>query len=320
MTPLGISSPLRQSTTTGPCQQKKGLGNWLHQLRQTILDPQIGRWITPDPAGFADGPNLYAYVKNNPMILFDPYGLSAWDYVCDFTTDLASGIAEGCYEVVCETASLAVDIASFTVNAIDDPVGTFTEICEALSDIAEGIQNLDAASIQDAIVHEINSTCEAIKNMDTKGAGKMLGRSFGSKLIREILGAVKGLRSLHKTAKKGSQVAKLNKDPEKKENKGEKSDKKGRSEHLKPDPTAKGDHSTIKRHGETGEITHYETYRKQTNPKNPNEWETTKRYDATGKGHYNKSSQKDIGTPHIHDPTTPGEIRVPEPDEIPNRK
>jgi RHS repeat-associated protein len=25
-------------------------------------DPEIGRLITPDPAGFADGPNLYAYL------------------------------------------------------------------------------------------------------------------------------------------------------------------------------------------------------------------------------------------------------------------
>lgn len=39
--------------------------------------PEIGRWITADPAGFADGPNLYAYVHNNPLTRFDLYGL--WD-------------------------------------------------------------------------------------------------------------------------------------------------------------------------------------------------------------------------------------------------
>lgn len=37
--------------------------------------PQTGRWITPDPQGFADGPNLYAYVHNNPLISYDLYGL-----------------------------------------------------------------------------------------------------------------------------------------------------------------------------------------------------------------------------------------------------
>ena len=37
--------------------------------------PTTGRWITPDPLGFADGPNRYAYVHNNPLTLFDLYGL-----------------------------------------------------------------------------------------------------------------------------------------------------------------------------------------------------------------------------------------------------
>ncbi len=38
-------------------------------------DPQLGRWITPDPAGLADGPNLYAYVHNSPLRYFDQFGL-----------------------------------------------------------------------------------------------------------------------------------------------------------------------------------------------------------------------------------------------------
>jgi len=39
-------------------------------------DPLIGRWLTPDPAGFVDGLNLYLYVNNNPVNLIDLYGLS----------------------------------------------------------------------------------------------------------------------------------------------------------------------------------------------------------------------------------------------------
>lgn len=38
-------------------------------------NPEEGRWMTPDPLGFADGPNLYAYVLNSPMTHFDLYGL-----------------------------------------------------------------------------------------------------------------------------------------------------------------------------------------------------------------------------------------------------
>jgi len=34
-----------------------------------------GRFLTPDPAGFVDGPNMYAYVGNQPLAFFDPSGL-----------------------------------------------------------------------------------------------------------------------------------------------------------------------------------------------------------------------------------------------------
>lgn len=37
--------------------------------------PAIGRWLTPDPAGFTDGMNLYAFVHNDPLTHFDEYGL-----------------------------------------------------------------------------------------------------------------------------------------------------------------------------------------------------------------------------------------------------
>ncbi len=39
--------------------------------------PSLGRWITTDPQGFQGGPNLYAYVLNNPLLYCDPYGLLA---------------------------------------------------------------------------------------------------------------------------------------------------------------------------------------------------------------------------------------------------
>lgn len=38
-------------------------------------DPKIGRWLTPDPAGLDEGPNLYAFLLNNPLGRRDLYGL-----------------------------------------------------------------------------------------------------------------------------------------------------------------------------------------------------------------------------------------------------
>lgn len=47
--------------------------------------PHLGRWITPDPNGYGDGPNLYAYVHNNPLVNIDLYGLFVeWDEMSCF--------------------------------------------------------------------------------------------------------------------------------------------------------------------------------------------------------------------------------------------
>lgn len=43
--------------------------------------PKLGKWITQDPKGFEDGPNLYAYVHNTPLTALDLYGLST-SYPC----------------------------------------------------------------------------------------------------------------------------------------------------------------------------------------------------------------------------------------------
>lgn len=43
-------------------------------------DLETGSFITRDPAGFVDGPNLYTYVRQNPWSKFDPEGLVSSDY------------------------------------------------------------------------------------------------------------------------------------------------------------------------------------------------------------------------------------------------
>ncbi len=40
-------------------------------------DPSLGKWLTQDPLGLKAGPNLYAYVLNNPLTHIDLYGLEA---------------------------------------------------------------------------------------------------------------------------------------------------------------------------------------------------------------------------------------------------
>ncbi len=91
----------------------------------------------------------------------------------------------------------------------------------------------------------------------------------------------------------------------------------GGSGKLQPNLSAEGSHTTLKVDPQTGKVTHYETWQPQSNPRNPNPWESVKRYDATGGAHYNKATKVDVVTPHVHDPATPGGVRAPLPEEMP---
>ena len=65
----------------------------LYHFDKREYDPHIGRWLTPDPLGFADGPNLYAYVNNNPLIYVDPYGLF-WAEAGEFSHGFTRGFCD----------------------------------------------------------------------------------------------------------------------------------------------------------------------------------------------------------------------------------
>jgi len=55
--------------------------NGLYYMRARYYDPNVGRFISEDPIGFDSGDtNLYAYVKNNPIMGVDPDGLFTWYY------------------------------------------------------------------------------------------------------------------------------------------------------------------------------------------------------------------------------------------------
>jgi RHS repeat-associated protein len=47
----------------------------LYYYRARYLDPTSGRFLSEDPVGRIGGPNLYAYVRNAPLLWRDPMGL-----------------------------------------------------------------------------------------------------------------------------------------------------------------------------------------------------------------------------------------------------
>lgn len=48
---------------------------WLALYRG--YDSDLARWLSEDPSGFVDGPNLYSYVRNTPVTQIDPLGLES---------------------------------------------------------------------------------------------------------------------------------------------------------------------------------------------------------------------------------------------------
>ena len=44
-------------------------GNGISVFLQASLHPYLGVFFSTDPEGFMDGPNLYVYVKANPLVL-----------------------------------------------------------------------------------------------------------------------------------------------------------------------------------------------------------------------------------------------------------
>lgn len=131
--------------------------------------PDIGRWITPDPLGFKDGPNLYTYTHNRPLVYIDPDG---------------------------QLAFLIVPVASFLVSTA---IGMAAEYClpMAVASLGESAAGVACAAFLTGVVKGYNGSVLEGNSFDGAGWEASLcettGKALGSVLsFTSPRGAING--------------------------------------------------------------------------------------------------------------------------------
>jgi|GEM_PF-6075300 len=63
-------------------------------------DASLGRWLSPDPAGFVDSLNLYQYAFNNPFQYYDPNGEFLFALAIPFALLFTPAVVTACAEAL----------------------------------------------------------------------------------------------------------------------------------------------------------------------------------------------------------------------------
>jgi RHS repeat-associated protein len=72
---LAASGPLAKANRIQFSGKENDAASGITYFGYRFYDADLARWVNQDPAGFVDGPNLYAFVGNSPTLNFDPFGL-----------------------------------------------------------------------------------------------------------------------------------------------------------------------------------------------------------------------------------------------------
>lgn len=116
--PYGETSGL-SGTTHGYTGQRYDSETGLYYFRMRHYSPQLGRFLQPDPLGYAAGTNMYSFATNAPLNALDALGLKA---------DTAYG---SIYEALREFAKETADTKNL-VDGVEDHAKLYSrETCYA---------------------------------------------------------------------------------------------------------------------------------------------------------------------------------------------
>ena len=101
----------------------RSFGTSLSLTLHRAYDADFGRWLSEDPIGLSDGPNLYAYVANRVTVWIDPLGLQK---CCDELQNRRKRLHEILDQIDSGREPSGTGIGGFTVCAgnTPDPIDT----------------------------------------------------------------------------------------------------------------------------------------------------------------------------------------------------
>jgi RHS repeat-associated protein len=144
---------------------QQDLGSEVLYGRQRYAEPRIGRWTSPDPAGFVDGPNRFLYVLNNPTNNVDRSGTWIQEPVLPSGSGSAPGTTFG---TPSRTARLYY---AFQVGVLGTTTGYRLYLIAKLSPRRVFFQEGDAGGFALGDTHEtprVSSGCTQKTSMDIR--------------------------------------------------------------------------------------------------------------------------------------------------------
>ena len=104
----------------------------LYYYRARFYSPVLGRFLQPDPIGYGDGLNIYAYCKNNPVNFIDPMGLcrDENDGPNWWEENVSGPLTNGLNKIRDGLSSLGVDSIGGTYSSTECPNGNKDEKIE----------------------------------------------------------------------------------------------------------------------------------------------------------------------------------------------